>query len=262
MAAWLPRPLVDAYRWLRLEFPVPAGDLLADLGDLTKARSLRLPPAGLRRETGRTATRAEYVDAGRGAAEEIRRALSGMLPAVPGPWLDFGCACGRIARHLVRLPTCGTLTGVDPDLDSIRWCERHLEGRYLAIGPQPPMPLADAGFDVIVAASVFTHLDEPEQNAWLTEMRRVLRPGGLLVASTHGADLHVERPDLSEAARQRLRDTGFGFAARHGHFNTGTAYHSRSYMERTWGSLLKPVRWIDRGLFGIQDLSVWTRDGR
>ena len=48
--------------------------------------------------------------------------------------------------------------------------------------------------------SVFARIDERRQNLGLTELRRVTRPGGLLVLSTHGlAAFPDERADLRAA---------------------------------------------------------------
>src|SRR4029077_3643337 len=41
-------------------------------------------------------------------------------------------------------------------------------------------------FDVVVAASIFTHLSMKMQVAWLEELRRIMKPGGLVIASLHG----------------------------------------------------------------------------
>src|SRR5438445_365600 len=46
---------------------------------------------------------------------------------------------------------------------------------------------ADRQFAVVYALSVFTHLPEPLQNAWMQEIRRVVRPGGHVIFTTHGA---------------------------------------------------------------------------
>src|SRR2546422_521375 len=53
--------------------------------------------------------------------------------------------------------------------------------------PPPPLPFADRQFAVVYALSVFTHLPEPLQNAWMQEIRRVVRPGGHVILTTHGA---------------------------------------------------------------------------
>ena len=48
------------------------------------------------------------------------------------------------------------------------------------------MDFPDAYFDLIFNHSVFTHLDENYQDAWLAELERVTKPGGVLVLSVSG----------------------------------------------------------------------------
>ena len=56
--------------------------------------------------------------------------------------------------------------------------------RVFLNGFAPPLPLPDAHFDVVTAFSVFTHIDELD-SPWLLELRRILKPGGLLDATIH-----------------------------------------------------------------------------
>ena len=44
----------------------------------------------------------------------------------------------------------------------------------------PPLLFPDCAFDLVFAISVFTHLDEQYQLAWLAELRRVAQPGAIL----------------------------------------------------------------------------------
>jgi SAM-dependent methyltransferase len=95
-----------------------------------------------------------------------------------------------------------TLTGTDVNADSIAWCSRHIPGiRVLPNDFLPPLPFADASFDVTYNFSVFTHLSETAQKAWAAELLRVLRPGGLLIASTHG-DFYRDRLAQDREAAQ------------------------------------------------------------
>src|ERR1043165_8053538 len=49
-----------------------------------------------------------------------------------------------------------------------------------------PLPYKDQMFDLIYSLSVFTHLSENHASQWLSEMNRVLKPGGILIITIHG----------------------------------------------------------------------------
>ncbi len=104
-----------------------------------------------------------------------------------GRILDWGCGCGRVTRHFVARVPDATIVGCDIDAEAVAWCDRHLRGRYVEIAPMPPTPFDDGAIDVVIGCSVLTHLRAAVQDAWLAEMRRVLAPGGYLIASTQGA---------------------------------------------------------------------------
>src|SRR5205085_7059308 len=69
----------------------------------------------------------------------------------------------------------------------IRWCREHLPfGQFDVNGLEPPLPYAEHQFDVVYAVSVFTHLTEPLQHEWMAELRRVVKPSGLVLFTTRG----------------------------------------------------------------------------
>ena len=51
---------------------------------------------------------------------------------------------------------------------------------------RPPLAYCAGQFDFIYSLSVFTHMPETMQYAWVNELRRVLKPGGYLLVTTHG----------------------------------------------------------------------------
>jgi SAM-dependent methyltransferase len=53
-------------------------------------------------------------------------------------------------------------------------------------GLHPPLRWSDESFAFVYACSVFTHLDEPLQHAWMRELHRILKPEGHLLFTTHG----------------------------------------------------------------------------
>ncbi len=104
-----------------------------------------------------------------------------------GDVLDFGCGPGRFLRPLHVVAPQARLYGVDQDEEAIDWVRRALPSVEAAVAPPlPPLSLPDGRFDLIVVFSVFTHLDESYQDAWLAELRRLTRPGGMVVATVHG----------------------------------------------------------------------------
>jgi SAM-dependent methyltransferase len=96
--------------------------------------------------------------------------------------LDFGCASCRFLRHAAIFGGDEfDPWGCDFAVENINWNKTHLPESIKTIlnNANPHLPFPDGYFDVITAFSVFTHIDHFE-DAWLLELRRITRPGGLL----------------------------------------------------------------------------------
>ncbi len=183
-------------------------------------------------------------------------------------WLDFGCGCGRVARHLIGAAAqarCGSgglaYTGVDVDRRQIAWAARHLPGRFEVIPSAPPTALASDTFDVIFTISVFTHLDEGMQEAWLGELARLLRPGGLLLATTHAPEIARTSPGVTAPELARLDERGFLFRPSVGPFNEQSAFHSEAYLRSNWSRHLAGRGHFPFALGRFQDISAWEKAG-
>jgi len=144
-----------------------------------------LPPDDLVQRVHQIATPdvgATYLAEGLATRERLERLL-------PAGWswegkrvLDFGCGAGRTLRHL--LDEGAELHGCDLHAPSIHWLDEHLSPplHVLQNARRPPLPYEDASFDLVYALSVFTHIAEGWAE-WLLELRRILRPDGILVAT-------------------------------------------------------------------------------
>lgn len=99
--------------------------------------------------------------------------------------LDFGCGAGRTLRQFVDYPA--EFWGCDIDAASIDWMRENLAPPLhpFVNGELPPLDQADAAFDLVFCVSVFTHLSR-SWSAWLVELHRVLKPGGILFATFMG----------------------------------------------------------------------------
>ncbi len=92
----------------------------------------------------------------------------------PGPILDLGCGTGGMLQHLQRL---APVIGLDSAEEAAHGCRQRLVPLTLGWGSQ--MPFRDGAMGTVAALDVIEHV--ADDLGVLTEMYRVLRPGGLLL---------------------------------------------------------------------------------
>lgn len=144
----------------------------------------RYPPAiGLEQlseryaEHNRLERGAGFVFAGPERVALFRRYVSGPGRRV----LDLGCRDGALTRAYAE---GNDVVGVDADRDALAAAsELGIETRWADL--DEPLPFDEASFDVVVAGELLEHLRNP--HALVTDVRRVLRPGGTFVASVPNA---------------------------------------------------------------------------
>jgi len=97
--------------------------------------------------------------------------------------LDVGCGPGTITLDLARRVAPGEVVGIDVSADVIAAAEADRERAGIgpvrfAVGDVYALGDDDASYDVVHAHQVLQHLSDPVRA--LRELRRVLRPGGVL----------------------------------------------------------------------------------
>ena len=199
-------------------------------------------------------------------AHNIAKALADHgVVLLPGAHVcDFGCGSGRVVRYLHPILEGVRFIGTDIDGEAIQWCTDELAHlAWFETNPhRPPLPFADSSCDLVYAISVFTHLPEDMQSAWLQELRRIVKPGGHVILSAHGEDLfrtHIEDPVM----RAQFESSGFQYV------RTGdthglpafyqTAFHSAAYLRREWGRYFEIIVVETRGIANNQDLVLCKR---
>lgn len=130
----------------------------------------------------------KYIEEGKLAAAEIFADSNQVSTKVShGNLLDWGCGTGRITRHLQQVFPHARIFGCDSHSRRMDWNRNHNRDiAFTTIAPFPPTPYADDFFDLIIGFSVLTHIDAGSQEAWLAELYRILKPGGILWITTQG----------------------------------------------------------------------------
>ena len=177
--------------------------------------------------------------------------------------LDFGCGCGRLLIPAGLLMPPGKLSATDIDEQAIQW----LKENYIffkdisANGFAPPMKYSDGAFDFVYSISVFTHLPEDMQHAWLKELSRIIRPGGHGVFSIAGENFFHHL--VKEASRKELREKGYFYDKGGGTDGLPEFYqnalHTHEYIKREWSRHFEIVAIFTKGIANHQDAVLVKR---
>ena len=117
-----------------------------------------------------------------------------ILDLLPPDWsfegkrvLDFGSGPGRTLRQFLAEADRADFWGVDLEAANVEQLRSTLVPPVHAVqcGYDPPLELESASVDLAWAISVFTHLTD-NSVPWLLELHRLLKPGGLLIATYMG----------------------------------------------------------------------------
>ncbi len=172
----------------------------------------------------------DFASIGSGYFNNIRR-LGGVTPNQHV--LDVGCGIGRVAVHFTSFLNAGArYEGFDVVAKGPRWCNRKIgkqfpnfafqhvnvyNRHYNKQGVVPAheftFPYEDETFDFVFATSVFTHLLPEAVARYLSEMGRVLKPGGRCFISYFV---------LNDTSKQHMSRSDFNFSCIDGRYGVMT----------------------------------------
>lgn len=173
--------------------------------------------------------------------------------------LDFGCGCGRILRALHTTYPDLKISGSDIDTEAITYCKQYLGeiGTFLVNRAEAPSFFTENSFDFIYGISVFTHLPEPLQLEWLSDLQRISKPGAYLILTIEN---EKNQKHLNATQQQELNDKGiyyidFGTTDGLPEFYK-TTLHTHDYVKKVWGGFFEILDIIPLGSENHQDLVV------
>lgn len=125
---------------------------------------------------------AHYLDSGWRIGQAL--ASASIVPA--GRVLEFACGHGRYTRHLVLGPAEVTVSDIYPG--AVQWVTRQF-GVAGFVSTSDPADLDHEGrYDLIVVASLFSHLPLRRWEPWLDRLVGMLAPGGTVAFTANGPD--------------------------------------------------------------------------
>lgn len=238
------------------------------------APEIQLPPPRLRYKVTGTDASDWFVESGVKSLRDLERALASIRKSYGdfNDILEWGCGCGRILRHLPVPALPRKLYGNEIDAEAIEWVSAHMPWIETSLTQGlPPLPYGDGSFDLIFNHSVMSHLDEDYQDAWLAELARVLRPGGVVTLTVHGqhafdqfsGGIPPESP-LREQVTDIFYTRGL-FFTKDDQWGADfpdfyhSAFHNVRYVFDHWSKFLRVCQYIPRGALDYQDMVVLTK---
>jgi len=180
--------------------------------------------------------------------------------------LDWGVGCARVAVPLKRvMRPDARVIGVDVDEVNVAWCRENLNDIEIGLCDFfPPLELEPNSIDVIYGISVMTHLTDAAQFVWLREIRRMLKPEGICILTTHGEptlgirrirDPLILRDLIQYGISDRTHDMNLGDKLSLKGYYRAT-YQLRQEVEDAWSKHLSIEAYYPAGNEAFQDLIV------
>jgi ubiquinone/menaquinone biosynthesis C-methylase UbiE len=116
--------------------------------------------------------------------------------------LDIGAGTGAVSRALAQHGAHPTAIDLAPDMVA----HLRIRGFPAVVGDIRALPFDDSAFDAAVAAFAISHVDDP--GCAIAEARRVVRPGGVILAAVFAADAANASKQVVDAVAE-----GFGYVA-------------------------------------------------
>jgi 2-polyprenyl-3-methyl-5-hydroxy-6-metoxy-1,4-benzoquinol methylase len=108
---------------------------------------------------------------------------------IKGDVLEVGCGEGRgVSRLIDKAKTFTALDKIEGALQKLT--QQFPQGKFIA-GNFPPFAVESGAYDVVISFQVIEHIRD--DNAFLKEIHRVLKPGGIALITTPNRSMSLTR---------------------------------------------------------------------
>ena len=115
-----------------------------------------------------------------------------------GSVMEFAAGFGRFTRHLVKaLPGRVACTEVMPG--SVNFLREQFGVESFESSHNPAQINLPGQYELVFVLSMFTHLPTPMWTPWLLTLKRLVKPGGLLIFSVHNENVATEAGVIFDA---------------------------------------------------------------
>ena len=198
----------------------------------------------------------KYYFGGRETAEWIFSQIQNHISLNGGKILDWGCGPGRIIRHMhaISKNQC-KFYGTDYNEKSIQWCRDNINNIKFNLNDlEAKLPYEDDFFDAIYGISILTHLSKEMHFKWFNELKRVLKPEGIMLITTHGENFKTKL-SIKENKKFDNGELVVRGDVKEGH-RTYCTFHPDKFLK----SLFKEVEIIDKIIISKKNKSYIPQD--
>ncbi len=196
---------------------------------------------------------AEYSLARRGYPPEIYEYLSGIVHQMNPQTLDLGCGTGISTRELQQFSF--DVVGADKDAGMIESAKSQSEGVEYIIASAESLPFVSGHFDIITAFTAFHWFNNDKA---LTEIKRILKPGGVFFAALKGNRQNEETKAFRKGYTEILKK----YAGEH--FDSTKEFFQTDRIKQLFNNITEKSFYVDErytvedALTLIRSLSLWN----
>lgn len=128
-----------------------------------------------------------YFDGGEDCAKKFASLVADYSPMAESI-LEFASGYGRVARYAKQVMPQAEWISSDIHSEAVDFLNQKIGISAFPSAHSPSEWLSDRTFDVVFALSFFSHMPDRTFMAWINKLFASVRPEGVLIFTTHGAD--------------------------------------------------------------------------